>query len=144
MKPDSGNSTLFVPQLRADAGVTLIETTFAVAVLVVALVSVLGVLVKAQEANALNRSKVLAFDEARAIIDQIKDLDAQGAAFPDALLKALPAGTAPLVSTTLSNATRTIAWGAATDPMQVTVTVQWSDLRGHPLSISLTSAVGKY
>lgn len=124
------------------AGVTLIETCFSVAILAVAFVFVLGVLVKAQEANILNRSRVLAFDEARAVIDEIKDLKATGAAFPDGLLKALPDGKEVLTSVGLKDATRVISWGAKTDPMVVTVTINWKDLRGHPLTVSLTSAIG--
>ena len=131
-----------VARLSARAGVTLIETCFSVAILAVAFIFVLGVLVKAQEANILNRSRVLAFDEARAVIDQIKDLKATGAAFPDALLKALPDGKEALTSVALKDATRVISWGAKSDPMVVTVTISWKDLRGHPLNISLTSAIG--
>lgn len=131
-----------VQRMHECAGVTLIETCFSVAILAVAFIFVLGVLVKAQEANILNRSRVLAFDEARAVIDQIKDLKATGAAFPDGLLKALPDGKEVLTSVSLKDATRVISWGAKTDPMVVTVTITWKDLRGHPLNVSLTSAIG--
>ena len=128
---------------RNDAGMTLIEIMFAIGILAVALVSVLGVLVGAQEANVMNRSRVFAFDEARAVIDQIIDLKASGAAFPDALIAAIPAGKTTLSSVALAGATRTVIWGAKTDPMVVTVTINWNDLRGHAASVSLSSAIGK-
>lgn len=122
---------------------TLIEVSLAIAILAVALISVLGVLVQAQEANVLNRSRVIAFDHASAIIDQIRDLKALGLEFPKGILEKIPAGKLPIANSILEGAWRSIEYGAKADPLMVTVTVHWLDMRGREASLSLSSAVAK-
>lgn len=123
---------------------TLVEVSFSVAILAVALVSVLGVLVQAHEANVINRSRVIAFDQARAVVDEIRNLQALGTQFPEGILEKVPVGKLPIAETVLDNAWRTVEYGAKSDPLMVTVTVHWLDLRGREASVSLSSAVGKY
>ncbi len=122
---------------------TLIEVSLSIAILAVALISVLGVLVQAQEANVLNRSRVIAFDQARSVIDEIKDLQALGIKLPEGILEKIPAGKLPIASTVLNNAWRSVEYGAKADPLMVTVTVHWLDMRGREASLSLSSAVAK-
>ena len=122
---------------------TLVEVSLSVAILAVALISVLGVLVQAHEANILNRSRVIAFDQARAVIDEIRDLHVLGVAIPEGILEKIPQGKLPLASGVLNSAWRSVEYGAKADPLMVTVTVHWLDNRGREASVSLSSAVAK-
>lgn len=132
-----------LPNRQSRLGMTLIEVSLAIAILAIALIAVLGVLVQAQEANVLNRSRVIAFDQAHAVLDEIRDLKALGLAFPDGILEKIPAGKLPLANNILDNAWRSVEYGAKTDPLMLTVTVHWLDMRGREASISLSSAVAK-
>lgn len=126
-----------------NVGMTLIEVVFAVGILAFALVAVLGVLVQGHEANVLNRSRVLAFDEARAVVDGLRSLRDTGAIVPDELLKRFPEGKSMLDNGILDKAWRTIEYDAKSLPMTVTVTVHWLDLRGREASVQLCTAIGK-
>lgn len=127
----------------ANAGMTLIEVTFATGILAVALVAVLGVLLQGHEANVLNRSRVIAFDEARSVIDSLRALRDTGAVVPDELLKRFPEGKVALSKEILGSAWRTIEYQANTLPMTVTVTVHWLDMRGREATVQLSTAIGK-
>jgi type II secretory pathway pseudopilin PulG len=128
---------------RNDAGMSLVEVAFAVGILAFALVAVLGVLMQGHEANVLNRSRVLAFDEARAVIDGLRSLKDTGAVVPDELMKRFPEGKMMLPEGILENAWRTIEYDAKSLPLTVNVTVHWLDLRGREASVQLSTAIGR-
>ena len=128
---------------RNDAGMSLVEVAFAMGILAFALVSVLGVVVQGHEANVLNRSRVLAFDEARSVVDGLRSLKDTGAAVPEVLMKYFPEGKSEVSSGVLENAWRSIEYDANSIPLTVTVTVHWLDMRGREASVQLSTAIGR-
>ncbi len=130
---------------NATAGLSLIEVIFAMAILAVGLVSVLGLLVQSHEANVLNRNRVTALDEAQAMLGAIRSAIARGVAVPKEIIEEFPEAEIPLESSRLPGAVLRLSYGKQDgNPLDVNIEVEWRDMRGRTSKVRLCSAIGKY
>ncbi len=134
-----------VPLCKPNAGLSLIEMMFSVAILSVALVSVIGGIVTSYEANVITRQRTVAVEQARALLDEVRESRTLGAVVPLGIKELFPDGEQKLVSKVLKAATRTISYSTpAPGVLLVNVDVTWEDMRGRRATVTLSTGLSNY
>ncbi len=129
-------------------GMSLIEIMFSVAILSVALVSVIGGVANSYEASALTRQRTVALESARGLIDELRSARSDGlkvATSVKQLRELFPTEPQKLVHPGLREATRTLNISMPyPGVVSLDVVVEWRDLRGRPAHVVLSSALSNY
>ena len=126
-------------------GLSLVEILFAVSILTVGLVSVMGMVVQTYELNVLNRNRVKAVSAARSVLDGMRGAKAAGLSVPEELMERFPAGPQPVKDPVLPAQEVEIRYrNFRSDLLLIGVDVAWSDMRGRPASIRLWTILGAY
>lgn len=126
---------------------SLLEITFSLSVLTVALVSVIGMLAQAHQAVVLDRHRTMALDEARGLLNELRIDKGVGLESIEELIKSFPAGRYEIKHADgLDNARLELEYlRGRTDLMQeVTATVSWSDHRGRQMEVALSTLLGAF
>ena len=142
----------FVPRSRSrtaarrnNAGLSLLEMMFAVAILSVALVSVIGAIVTSYEANVITRQRTVAIEAARTLLDEIRVARSEGATVPAGIKDRFSTDPRSLKNSLLSSATQTISYSSPFPGILfVNVEVSWEDMRGRRASVVLSTGLSNH
>lgn len=127
---------------KPNAGLSLVEMMFSVAILSIALVSVIGGIVTSYEANAGNRLRTIATEEARALLDELRIARSGGLNVPEGFRAKYATDEQKLPHKLLKNATRKLTMRSIMPGILfLDVEVSWDDLRGRRSSVVLSSAL---
>jgi Tfp pilus assembly protein PilV len=127
-----------VRRLRQQQGNILVEGVVAAAILVVALIPIFGSFMLAPQVHRQTGSRTVALNIARARLERLHALTgAEWDALP-------PSETAPDPSDPAYTVTQTVTPRAGLAGLKdVQVTVTWTDQRGRPQRLTLTTAVAR-
>ena len=130
-------------QWKSTAGLTLLEVTFAMASLAIVMAGAAQTLVTYHEHMELQRQRTIALENCRTVVSQIRTIrDANTNDYPDAILAVFPDDGVVAGFGGLTNQQVVVSYtNVAANPLEVTVTCNWSDLRGRPVSFNFTSLV---
>ncbi len=123
------------------------EVTFSVAILAVALLSVIGMLAQAHEAVVLDRHRTMALDEARGLLNEIRVAKGTGIRSLEEVVKQFPAGLYKVkYASALESPRLELSYlrNRLDLVQEVTATVQWTDHRGRPMEVALTTVLGAF
>lgn len=130
---------------RGNAGLSLLEMMFAVAILSVALVSVIGAIVTSYEANVITRQRTVAIEAARALLDEIRVARSEGVTVPSGIKDQFPTDPRSLKNSLLSSATQTVSYSSPfPGVLFVNVEVAWEDMRGRRASVVLSTGLSNH
>lgn len=128
--------------MKSNQGITLVETVFAMAILAVVLASLLQVVVNVQAAAVTNRSRSVAIEDARSVLERVRAARDGGTEVPAGIVRDFPVGEFNLPTASLPREQVTIAYeNPNVTPLAITVTTQWRDLRGRALSETVSTLV---
>lgn len=129
----------------ATTGLSLIEMMFSVAILSVALVSVIGAIVTSYEANVITRQRTVAIEIARAALDEVREARSQGVTVPAGIVEKFPTEERKFASDLLKGATQTISFSNPYPGMLfINVNVSWEDLRGRRANVVLSTGLSNH
>lgn len=141
----SGHSSPMVGLFRGNAGLSLLEMMFAVAILSVALVSVISAIISSYEANVITRQRTVAFEIARAALDEIRVARSEGVTVPAGIKEKFSTDERKLANDLLKSATQTLSFSAPQPGMLfINVDVAWDDLRGRRAHVVLSTGLSNY
>jgi len=136
---------------RETRGVTLLEITIAVAIFAVAIGVAAQVLISFYATMDLQHQRVIAAEHCRGVFSQIRNIrDASPntsddpSAFQEAVMAQFPDGEQSTGPYDLRDATVEVVYEStdtSANPLVPTVTVNWVDLRGRPVSLGITTAI---
>jgi len=137
--------------LRGARGVTLLELTIAVSIFAVTIAVAAQVLVAFYATMDLQQQRVEAanycrgvFSQMRTIRDTVPNTSEQPNRFQDAVFGEFPEGEQDQVPYGLREVMVNLAYestNGTANPLVPTVTVNWLDMRGRDVSLSLTTAI---
>lgn len=134
-----------VPVLGATAGLSLLEMMFSVAILSVALVSVIGAIIGSYEANVITRQRTVAIEAARAVLDEIRIARSEGIAVPAGIKEKFSTDERVFANDLLKAATQKISFSAPYPGMLfIDVNVSWDDLRGRRSTVVLSTGLSNH
>jgi len=123
---------------------TLVEVMIAMATLALTLTAMLQVVVNLHVNAVDSRDRVTAVQDAKAVVDQMRGMAAQGANVPGDIVGAFPAGPFTQANISLPAESVTIQYeNVALNPLFVTVTTQWRDAHGRTRQETYSTAVGR-
>ncbi len=127
----------------ATAGMTLLEVTFAMASLAIVMAGAAQGLVTYHEHMELQRQRTTAMESCRTVISQMRTIrDANINDFPNAILAVFPDETAVAGFGALTNQQVTVDYAdPGANPLAANVICTWSDLRGRPVTFTMTSLI---
>lgn len=129
--------------LKATAGLTLLEVTFAMASLAIVLAGAAQGLVTYHEHMDLQRQRTTALESCRTVISQmrtIRDANVNIVDFPDAITAVFPDNQAVAGVNALTNQQLMVNYtNVAANPLEVTLTCTWDDLRGRQVNFTMTT-----
>jgi type II secretory pathway pseudopilin PulG len=138
-------------RLSSDAGVTLFEVTLAVAIFFVTVGVAAQSLVSFYAHMDMQNQRVIAVNHCQSVLSAMRNLrDASPNSaenpshFQEAILAAYPSGTEKDGPGALKGAKVKVTYDdprATVNPLTPTVTLWWQDLRGHPCTVALSSAI---
>jgi len=136
---------------RDNAGFTLLEITMGVAIFAVTVGVAAQSLLSFYTVMDMQNQRVVAVNHCRGILSAMRNLrDANPnsadapTAFQTAVLNAFPDGTEMAGPGQLREATAMVSYEdptATANPLVPTVTLTWLDLRGHTMTLAVTSAI---
>jgi len=128
---------------KTTSGLTLLEVTFAMASLAIVLGGAAQGLVTYHEHMELQRQRTVAMENCRTVVSQIRTIrDANINDFPNAIFAIFADEAAVAGFTALTNQRVSVDYtDIAANPLEVTVTSTWSDLRGRPVAFNMTTLV---
>lgn len=142
------NESLNAARRNQTRGMLLIEVMFSAAILSVALVSVIGGLASSYEAQVLTRQRTVALESARELIDEIRTARSEGfkvASSLKAFAERFTTEPQLLKLANLREATRTLSVSMPyPGVVSLDVSVEWTDLRGRPAKVILSTALSNY
>ncbi len=135
-------------QLRATrggtAGLTLVEVVLALGILAFAFVAMLQVSVSLLVNGSINRHRTEAVLDAQVVLDDMRSLRDTGVAIPAELVDAYPAGPVELDSASLPYEEISVAYAdPASAPLEVSVTVRWTEMNGRIMEETLTTVIDR-
>lgn len=132
-------------------GFTLLELTIAVAIFAVAIGVAAQTLISFYAAMDVQNQRVIAVNHCRGILSDmriLRDRNPNSADdptnFQDSILSAYPEGVEMTGPEQLPMSRVVVNYenaAAASNPLVPTVQVRWNDMRGHPVSVSMSSAI---
>ncbi|MBN2310854.1 MAG: type II secretion system protein [Candidatus Hydrogenedentes bacterium] len=124
-----------------ERGFTLLELTIAVAVFIVILAATAQALVSYYVTMDIQNQRVAAVRNCTGVISAMRSVrDANPGDFPDAIVDQWPDGAVVSGAGSLPQEQITVHYTDSTaNPLEVTVTSQWADLRGRSLTTSVSS-----
>jgi prepilin-type N-terminal cleavage/methylation domain-containing protein len=127
----------------AQSGLTLLELMLAVAVFTIVVGVTAQSLVGYTVGMDMQTQRNVALHLAQACLNDIRAWrDANPANFPQVVTNRWPNNGQVALNTGLRNGRVTVGYvNPASNPLDVTVTVRWTDLRGHPLAVSLSTVL---
>ena len=139
------------PRLRREHGFSLLELTIAVAIFAVVVGVASTCLISFYSTMETEHQRVLAFNHCRGVLSDMRAIreltpntSDNPTAFQDALFTMYPDGTEMTGPYELLESRVTATYestDASTNPVVPTVTLQWNDMRGRQISVSLSSAL---
>ncbi|NIA12847.1 MAG: prepilin-type N-terminal cleavage/methylation domain-containing protein [Nitrospiraceae bacterium] len=136
---------------RRERGFTLLELTLAVAIFTVVIGVTATCLISFYSTMETEHQRVLAYNHCRSVLSDMRTIrDAtpntsdNPTAFQDALFAMYPDGVEMTGPYELSESKVIATYestDAGTNPIVPTVAVQWNDLRGRQVTVSLSSAI---
>lgn len=128
-------------RLKDNKGVTLLELTIAMAVFTVVLGATAQALISYYVALDVQNQRHTAIRNCTGIISNMRDVrDANPESFPDAIVAIWPDGGQVANAGSLPQEVITVDYvNPAANPLEITVRSNWVDLRGHPISLSVSS-----
>ena len=126
---------------RDERGMTLVELMFAVAILLMVLGATAQSLISYYVALDLQNQRVVAIRHCTGVLSSIRAFrDANTGPFPDAITEQWPDGTEVAGVAALHQEAVTVAYtDSNANPLEVVVTSAWLDLRGRPVSASIST-----
>lgn len=130
-----------IREVNGQKGFTLIELMITVAVVVTIVVGFLGATTALQMANQAAYERSVALQDANQVIEQIRNTAGTGT-FPANVTAVYANNAAVSGFTTLTNEAVTVAYAnAAADPLDVTVTVSYSENGRRTMSTKLRTYI---
>lgn len=133
------------------SGVTLLEITFAVAIFAVAVAVAAQSLISFYANMDLQNQRIVATNHCRAIFSDMRNIRAANPNTPtnpnnfqNNVLAAYPNGSVSAGPTQLTGAQVTVTYenpSQLANPLIPTVRIDWQDLRGHPVNITMSTAI---
>ena len=128
---------------RDNAGLTLLELTIAVAIFVIILGTAAQALISFHFAQDMQQQRGAAAHNMRSVLSSMRNArDANPDSFPEAITTQWPDGvTLANEGTELGEAIMVAYTDATANPLEVTITSSWSDMRGRAMSLSLSTVL---
>lgn len=130
-------------RMREESGLTLLEVAMAMGLFAVVMAVAAQILVGFSGAMEVQEQRQEAIQHCRAILAQMRrDRDASVLPFPDQVLAIWPDGREVNnpAFTSLDNEVITIEYADdGADPLRVTITSAWTDMRGRPAATSVST-----
>ena len=127
--------------VREERGVTLLELTIAVAVFAVVLGAAATTLVSFHVAMDLQNQRAVGIQHCRSVLSQIREVRNNNPTnFPGAVLAQWPDGSSVAALASLPQEQLVVGYtNTNANPLEVTVTCMWRDLRGRPAMLSVST-----
>ncbi len=120
------------------------EVVLALGILALAITAMLQVSVGLLANGSISRHRTEAVLDAQAVLDSIRRLCDTGVAVPAELVEAYPAGPVKLESASLPDEEIRVTYAAPTAaPLQVSVTVRWTEMNGRAMEETLTTLIDR-
>lgn len=131
-------------RLRDVKGFSLIEIIISTAIFVIAATAVLGTIISTVYFIDITRDKNIAVSDLRNIMEDMRatPFDHITTQFPDSVTDGPAINQYPAIlgGYTLINEHITVTYAdAASDPLEIQITITWDDKRGRPYNISLST-----
>ncbi len=127
---------------RESAGLSLVEVTLALGILAYALTAMMQVSGSVLVNGSINRHRTEAMLKAKTVMGEIRTLRDSGASIPQDILEAFPPGPIQENTPTLKGELVTVSYdNPNATPLFVTVTVQWTDMRGRVMTEPLSTVI---
>ena len=132
---------MWFKRLRANDGVTLLELTIAMAVFAVILGATAQALISYYVALDAQNQRHTALRNCTGVISNMRDVrDANPASFPSAITALWPDGAAVAGAGSLNQEQVTVDYvNPNANPLEITVSSQWADMRGRPMSVGVST-----
>lgn len=128
---------------REERGFTLVEVMITMAVSVLFIGFLLGSNILIQKANTISHQKTLALQDATQVLERIRNASENGL-FPNNVLAAFPNNGTVAGFSNMTDETVQVRYVSTTaNPLDVQITVNWTDESNHPVSYSLNSLVAQ-
>ena len=132
--------------LRENQGLTLLELTLAVAIFAIVIGAAAQALVRYHMTMKLQSQRNVAVQHCRGVLNQIREVRSTSSEpFPDDILAqwsnnwTSPATTEFPLDPLAQEQLMVTYTNTAANPLEVTVTSSWMDLRGRPMTISVST-----
>ncbi len=128
-------------RFRDEEGVTLLELTIAMALFVIVMGATAQSLISYYVALDMQNQRHTAVRDCASILSNMRDVrTANPTNFPDAITTLWPDGVQVPNAGTLTQEVVTVDYvDPNTNPLEVTVTSTWVDMRGRPMTVSVSS-----
>ncbi|MFA6240000.1 MAG: prepilin-type N-terminal cleavage/methylation domain-containing protein [Candidatus Hydrogenedentales bacterium] len=128
-------------RFRDEEGVTLLELTIAMALFVIVMGATAQSLISYYVALDMQNQRHTAVRDCASILSNMRDVrTANPTNFPDAVTALWPDGVQVPNAGTLTQEVVTVDYvDPNTNPLEVTVTSTWVDMRGRPMTVSVSS-----
>lgn len=123
------------------SGFTLLEITLALAVFTIIMGATAQALISYYVVLDMQNQRTAATEACRGLLSDMRDFrDANPGSFPDSVTAQWPDGaTVPNTGLRAGQTLRVDYVNPQANPLEVRVTAQWTDIQGHPVSVSLST-----